>query len=300
MTEQRKIANIHGESERVRPRPFTSGDASQFIGKEIPDIHWHIGRVLVHSGVTLFSGPPGLGKSLLCLQMQVAAALGERQWLGFKLSGEPTTTIGFYCEDELDIIHVRLRLICNHYGVHFEALSDRVKLVCRVGEAHNALMTFKGDVGTRTALFYQMADLIRATDAKITIIDTVADAYQGNENSRPAVREFVTGMRNLAMVNRGGVLLCAHPSVAGLANKTGLSGSTAWEGSVRARVYLHRAKSKEVDQDGFEIPSEERVFRVMKNNYARITAADAVRLEFKDSVLVPSEPLMAGNYWNDR
>lgn len=295
MSAEERIADFQRDGERIRPRPFQSHSAAEFADKALPELKWHIDKVLVHSGVTLFSGPPGLGKSLLCLQLQVAAALGKDNWLGFKLANKPTTTLGFYCEDDIDTLQRRLFHICNFYNVNYSQMLQRVRFVCRVGEEHNALVTYKGENATRTPLFYQLAELIRSLDPSITIIDTVADTFLGNENARPQVRSFVTSMRHLAMINRGGFLLCAHPSRAGLADGTGQSGSTAWEGSVRARIYLNRARSEKKDDNGDPIPSEERILKIMKSNYG--PSGDKVRLKFEHNVLQPClDPDRP--YWN--
>jgi RecA-family ATPase len=297
MSEQTKIADIGFERERIRPQPFHSHSASDLASKTVPELQWHIEQILVHGGVTLFSGPPGLGKSLLCLQLQVAAALGMPDWLGFKLSGQPTTSFGFYCEDDLDTIHRRLRHICNFFNVHYRDLNDRVLYVCRVGEERNALVTYKYDLATRTPLFYQLADAIREHDAKITVVDTVADAFLGNENARPQVRSFVTSMRHLAMINNGGLLLCAHPSRSGFADGSGQSGSTAWEGSVRARIYLSRAKSEKKDDNGDPVPNEERILKIMKSNYGPIGSRARLRFDKESAVMVQVSEQPPEPYW---
>jgi len=55
------------------------------------------------------------------------------------------------------------------------------------------------------------------------------------------------------------VLLLSHPSVAGIQTGTGLSGSTAWNNSVRSRLYLT------ADKDDDDL----RTLKGMKSNYAR-------------------------------
>jgi len=65
---------------------------------------------------------------------------------------------------------------------------------------------------------------------------------------------------------------------------TGLSGSTAWNNSVRSRLYLERQKGKNAEPD--EDP-DARVLRRMKANYAGIN--DEIRCRWVNGVLVPEE-----------
>ena len=45
-------------------------------------------------------------------------------------------------------------------------------------------------------------------------------------------------MRQLAITGDAGLILQAHPSLTGINNNMGLSGSTAWHNSVRSRMLL--------------------------------------------------------------
>ena len=69
--------------------------------------------------------------------------------------------------------------------------------------------------------------------------------------------------------------MAAHPSLAGIATYTGLSGSTAWHNSVRARMYLKAAPGDDIAL---------RVLECKKNNYGPVTATVLVR--WKDGVYV--------------
>lgn len=146
-------------------------------------------------------------------------------------------------------------------------LGNRVRFAARVGES-NELMTFfgkHGDRGGKTALLGQIEDQVRMFGDELIIIDTIADTFMGNENIRPQVRAFVTAMRRLAMINNGGVIITAHPSRQGLFDGSGLSGSTAWEGSVRNRIYF--TKPPKDDGTPGEEETDERLLKTMKSNY---------------------------------
>ena len=136
------------------------------------------------------------------------------------------------------------------------------------------------DAGEATPLYHQLEHMIRARGIELIVIDTSADSFLGNENIRPQVRQFIGALRRLAMINDGGVILNAHPSLTGLNSGSGLSGSTAWNNSVRGRLYLTRPPAA----DGEEEHGDARILKLMKNNYGR--AGEQLRLRWHDHVFV--------------
>lgn len=249
----------------ARRTPFAVRSISDWDGEPVPERDWLIPSVLLRRSITLFSGDGGTGKSLLTLQLQIAAALGV-DWMGLPIR-EPMQSFALYCEDDEDEIHRRAYDICRHYGVSFRDLGGLVNFVCRVGET-SELIEFKGYKDSakpvRTSLFDQIEEHVREYRSKLVIIDTISDAFAGNENIRPQVRAFVTMARRLALINSGGVILNAHPSKASMSDGSGFSGSTAWNGSVRNRLYLTVPKKDPNEEEG---PTDERVLKIMKSNY---------------------------------
>ena len=71
--------------------------------------------------------------------------------------------------------------------------------------------------------------------------------FGANEIERSHVRQFIALMRQLAIAGNGYVIMSSHPSLTGLASKTGLSGSTQWHNSVRARAWLHGGEANNGD-----------------------------------------------------
>jgi RecA-family ATPase len=97
-------------------------------------------------------------------------------------------------------------------------------------------------------------------------------------------------LRTLAMVFDCAVLLLSHPSVAGMQTGTGLSGSTAWNNSVRSRLYLTADKD---DEDA-------RLLKGMKANYGR--KGDELKMRWQDGafVLDDGKPTAAAGLLNRR
>jgi RecA-family ATPase len=96
------------------------------------------------------------------------------------------------------------------------------------------------------------------------VLDTLADLFPGNENDRAQARQFVGLLRGLAIKHGCALLLLSHPSLSGLNSGSGTSGSTAWNNSVRSRLYLER-----VIQDGYEANQDARLLSTKKVNYGR-------------------------------
>src|SRR5262249_5209294 len=74
------------------------------------------------------------------------------------------------------------------------------------------------------------------------------------------------------------VLIALHPSLTGIKTETGISGSTAWHNTVRARAYLtsHKENSED-DKDRPDTGLRQLDFK--KNNYGPISAS--VTLQWK-------------------
>ena len=114
----------------------------------------------------------------------------------------------------------------------------------------------------RTPLFQGLEAKVAAIRPRLLILDNLADVFGGDEISRAHARAFVGMLRGLAVRYDLTVLIIAHPSLAGIASGNGISGSTAWHNSTRARLYLERPKSGGDDAD-----PDARVLRNVKANY---------------------------------
>jgi RecA-family ATPase len=88
-------------------------------------------------------------------------------------------------------------------------------------------------------------------------------------------------LQHLAIKARCSVAILAHPSNAGMATGSGLSGSTGWHNKVRSRLYMRSpttAKGEEIDSDVREI-------QFLKNNYGR--QGDSIQIRWEGGVFVP-------------
>ena len=110
---------------------------------------------------------------------------------------------------------------------------------------------------------------------KLIVIDTVADTFGGKENDRAQTRQFITMLRGLAIDTGSAVVISAHPSLTGIRSDSGLSGSTGWHNSVRARMYFKPAPGDDTTL---------RVLEVKKNNYGPVN--EAILLRWRNGVYV--------------
>jgi RecA-family ATPase len=229
---------------------------------------------------TLFSGEGAAGKTLVELQLCVAHVIG-RDWLGGMPELGPA--IYFGAEDDSDELHRRLTAIAEHYGVKFsDLIAGGLHLLSFAGaDAVLAMPNRQGKVQP-TPLFERLLEAAGDIRPKHIGIDATADTFAGNEIDRSQVRQFVGLARKLAIVANGSVVLLAHPSLTGINSGSGLSGSTAWHNSVRARMLLKTPKDKDSDEQS---TSDLRELSFLKNNYGPL--ADSVVLRFRNGLFLP-------------
>jgi RecA-family ATPase len=133
-----------------------------------------------------------------------------------------------------------------------------------------------------TLLFERLLEAAADIRPRHIGVDATADTFAGNEIDRSQVRQFVGLMRKLAIVANGSVVLLAHPSLTGINSGTGLSGSTAWHNSVRARMLLKTVQGQ--DDEG-QSASDLRELSFLKNNYGPLS--EGIVLRFHNGLFLP-------------
>jgi RecA-family ATPase len=257
------------------PLPFIN--IAAWHDQPVPERQWTVKDRIPASNVTLLSGEGSVGKSILSLQLAVAVVLG-RDWLG--TLPEPGAALVACCEDDEKELWRRLDLIFAHYGAAYTEFKD-MHLVALAGQETIMAAPDRNGLIQTTKLFGRIREAACDIKPKLIVLDNSADVYGGNENDRAQVRQFIGLLRGMAIASGAGVLLTSHPSLTGINTGTGLSGSTAWNASVRSRLYFKRAvtdKDEEPDPDM-------RVLEVMKSNYGPI--GETINLRWKDGLFLP-------------
>ena len=234
--------------------------------------------------VAMLFGAGGVGKTLLMQQLANAVAEGE-QFLSVDTMKMPVLSV--MCEDDADEVKRRQLKINESRGVdEFGDGPENLVLWPRVG-SDNVLVTWPTGGQDEPGAFYeQLCNKVAAVkgddDSVLVILDTAADMFGGNENERRTVNTFLKTYLGSIVINYNAtVILLAHPSLSGLSSGSGLSGSTAWENSVRARAYL----SREADSDDIRVLSRK------KSNYSDISGDSDIKLIWENGILaIPSSP----------
>jgi RecA-family ATPase len=71
-------------------------------------------------------------------------------------------------------------------------------------------------------------------------IDPLAEVFDGDEIKRNLVKKFVGLLRPIIADRRTALIMAYHPSLTGLTNRTGSSGSTGWRAAYRATSGLKK------------------------------------------------------------
>lgn len=261
--------------------PLAVIDPITLQGRPVPERKWIVSGLVPHNDVTILAGDGGKGKSLLILQLLVAAALG-RDWLGRHVM--PCKSLGIFCEDSADEIHRRLVPILDHYDADFADL-ENLQYECRRGQ-ESSLMGFPSawEPGEVTALHGRVMNYALDFGAQIVALDSLHDFYTGNENIRTQARQFVKELTVIAEEIDGAVVLSAHPSVAGRASGTGESGSTAWNNACRSRLFL---TSPTVENGDARRARDTRVLTSMKANYA--ASGGEITMKWHEGVFIAED-----------
>lgn len=239
---------------------YATVSAASLAGKAAPPQRWLIPSMIPERNVTMLYGDGATGKSLLALQLAVAAAT-EGNWIGFK--PRACSVVYVSAEDEIDEVHRRLERMTPN----LETL-DRLEIFPLAGrDAILAAPEGRDGLLQETPLFQALRVIVETRRCDLLVLDTLADLFGGDEIKKVHARQFISILRGLAFDFNCTVVLLAHPSEAGMASGRGTSGNTAWNNSVRSRLYFERRLVKEA-QKLIEGDSDIRVLSVKKNNRA--------------------------------
>ena len=231
---------------------------ADFSGSVPPRREWLTHEWIPIGQPTLLYGDGGTGKSLLALQLCASVALNI-PWLG--LGVKSGRSLYFTAEDDEAELHRRIEKICQSNDVSIAELSN-MEVASMIGlDALFVTHDTARNVLRPTPLLKDIEAKIQKEQPALVVFDTLADIFAGDENQRSLSRQFVSMMRKLACEHHCAVLILAHPSKAGMYEKSGTSGSTGWSNSARSRIYLTRSDPNNPDL---------RKLENMKNNYAQI------------------------------
>lgn len=270
------------------PRRLRIVPAATLASRQVPLRRWHVDGMIPAGTVTSLYGDGGTGKSLVALQLAVSTTVG-RPWIGLPV--EAGGCLMLTAEDDLDEVHRRLADVCHADQIDIADL-DGLAIVPLAGEDAVLAAPERNGILKATALFAAVEDTVDQLRPRLIILDTLADLYGGNEVDRAQVRQFIGMLRGIAIRFDTAVLLLAHPSLAGISSGTGSSGSTAWNASVRSRLYMRRVTSRDGDRIIEEDP-DLRTLDTVKTNYGR--TGTSLTLKWERGRFVPHGASMGGS-----
>jgi RecA-family ATPase len=249
----------------IEPLPFVDF-SSWDVEDGAPEQEWGLDEKFAMQTVGLFSGEGGAGKSLLSMMLAISHALGH-DWLGS--AARQGAFLYLSAEDDRNEMQRRQTSILRSTDSNFSDLRDKMHLLDFVGE--DSVLGVPDNTGLikPTKLFERLLSAAIDIQPVFICLDTSSDIFAGNENDRAQVRQFLGMLRKMAMLSNSYVLVNSHVSLTGISTGSGLSGSTGWHNTVRSRMYLSSAKTKEGDESDVNL----RRLEFKKNNYGPVAAA---------------------------
>lgn len=254
------------------PAPLDTWTAASLAGQPVPPREWLVESLVPSRTVTMLGGDGGTGKSLLALQLAAATAAGA-DWIGRPVE-RPGPAMFVSAEDDKEELHRRLAAVVAAEGLDMETLTELHANSLAGQDATLALPDRRTGALTPTERFTALDTTIARLQPALVILDTLSDLFGGEENARPQARAFIGMLRGLAIRHDCAVILLAHPSLSGLSSGAGTSGSTAWNNSVRSRLYFER-----LTDGGYEPDTDARRLTTKKANYG--PAGEEIMLRFE-------------------
>jgi AAA domain len=275
-----------GNGLNVSAEPLEVEPASELVGRAPPPPRDWVceGLGLPAGRVTSFIGNGGFGKTTVAHQLGIVCAT-NRSIFGMPVNGGPV--FGLFCEDEQAELDRKTRTICEAEGIDLGML-DQAYLLSRDGH-DNILCSFEHDQIVLTDFYWRVDATFARLKPRLGIFDTAADLFAGDFMSTPHVRQFIkVALGGLCQRHGSAILLLAHPSASAMASGDGGGFSTAWNNSVRSRLYLRRPKSEDA-----EAIADRRVIEIRKANYG--PSGGTVPLTYSNGrFILDAEPIEEG------
>jgi RecA-family ATPase len=270
----------HGPDPDPQPDilPFNAFDAGEWEGRNIEPRRWLVHERIPLGEAGIVSGDGGTGKTLLMLQLAVAVAAERPDWLNAVIETHGSVLV-FSAEEKLTEMHRRVDRILARHDLTFENLRGRLHFICDPDEV--ALGTVRPD-GTvsATPTLLRLQKSVELLKPVLVVVENAAEVYPASEIVRSPISRFVRKLLGgLTKPSGATVALIQHPSVAGLQDGSGRSGSTGWNNAGRWRLNFTAVKTDD------EVDSDVRQLEVVKRNYGR--KGEKVRVRWDRGVFVP-------------
>lgn len=255
--------------------------------KTPPERSWAIKHWLGMGHVTLIAGSGGTGKTSIVQAAGSCIAIA-RDYLGE--IGLARKVLMWATEDDETELWRRQLAIAQWLNVPLSDFAGKFYAHSYDGQQVEIAATIDQRRIFPTEHYKMLCEQIGDYKAEVIILDNVARLFAGNENDRHQVTSFVALLAAAAKPTGASILLLGHP---GKALGSEYSGSTAWEGAVRARWYLgYKLPADAKDDDEASAPAEDGA-RFLSKRKANYSPMDWRRITYQNGVMVPDEPVEA-------
>ena len=240
----------------------------------IPTRPWLVPGLLIRNHVTVFVAPPGVGKSLLTLQIALAGAAGMA-WGGWTPRGVLRTLL-INAEDDLDEMRRRLVAAVTIMGISQAAVTDQIFLT----DTPDSIVIARTDPRTkavfRTPLVDTIVEVVRRQKIDLVVVDPFAESFEGDENSNSELKWTAALWREIARKTGSCVLLVHHTRkyASGMSGDADAArGAGALVGVARVVSTLFHMTQEEAELFGVEADERHRYIRFdsAKANLSLIT-----------------------------
>lgn len=250
-----------------------------------PERAWAIEHWLPMGHVTLLAGAGGSGKTTVAQALGSCLAL-RREYLDWIPADR--RVLLWAAEDDRNELWRRQAAIARWLDVPLSAFADRLVVHSYDGQLVDLARLVEQQL-VPTPMLTELREQIGDYRADVVILDNVARLYAGNENDRHQVTTFIALLTAAATPTQAAVLLLGHP---GKNPGSEYSGSTAWEGAVRTRLYLGRTLP-DAEQPESDAAEDDGV-RFLARRKANYSQRDWRRLRYVNGVMVPDTPAESG------
>ena len=224
--------------------------------EDLPDLGFLVENMIPFGKITGLGGEDGTGKSRLLLQLAVGVS-STAVWAGLGIPVATGPVIFYTVEETPRDMRSRLMKLARALGI--DVSLDNLHIIAMGAEETAVLGAEERGQVKKTKLFDKLAREIGRIKPVLIVIDPLAEVFDGDEIKRNLVKKFVGLLRPIIADRRTAIVMSYHPSLTGLANRTGSSGSTGWRAAYRGNIWIE----KDADDDP-TVDTGNRTLHVMK------------------------------------
>jgi hypothetical protein len=187
----------------------------------IQDQEWIVDDLVPESSMGMIFGASGTFKSFLAIDLAMHV-IGNRPWAGLETSGGPVL---YVAAEGAGVLHRRVQAWCKVHGI---ALPDDL-FIC-----HDQLNLSDDDQVDR------LAEAITAlsNSPRLIVIDTMAQSFDGDENSSRDISAFLRTLKRKIQAPFGATVIVIHHT--GHADRSRPRGSSALEANLDFMMFASR------------------------------------------------------------